>query len=74
MRTLSVLRLPSTGNTCTFFFQIASKTREKTRIIKLRSRQRNFQLLVITHDENFMRKLSNHAEYYYQVRKNPQYA
>lgn len=43
------------------------------RIIKNRSRQRNFQLLVITHDEDFVELLgrSSYIEHFYRIRKNP---
>lgn len=42
------------------------------RIIKSRSQQRNFQLLVITHDEDFVELLgrSEYVEKFYRVRKN----
>lgn len=42
------------------------------RIIKSRSRQRNFQLLVITHDEDFVELLgrSSYIEHFYRIRKN----
>uniref|UniRef100_A0A672RD12 RAD50 double strand break repair protein n=1 Tax=Sinocyclocheilus grahami TaxID=75366 RepID=A0A672RD12_SINGR len=41
-------------------------------IIKSRSRQCNFQLLVITHDEDFVELLgrSNYVEHFYRIRKN----
>nr|XP_046266990.1 DNA repair protein RAD50 [Scatophagus argus] len=41
-------------------------------IIKSRSRQRNFQLLVITHDEDFVELLgrSSYIEHFYRIRKN----
>ncbi|XP_056587602.1 DNA repair protein RAD50 [Triplophysa dalaica] len=41
-------------------------------IIKSRSRQRNFQLLVITHDEDFVELMgrSNYVEYFYRIKKN----
>nr|XP_014352959.1 PREDICTED: DNA repair protein RAD50 [Latimeria chalumnae] len=41
-------------------------------IIKSRSRQRNFQLLVITHDEDFVELLgrSEYVEHFYRIRKN----
>uniref|UniRef100_A0A8C9TPQ1 RAD50 double strand break repair protein n=1 Tax=Scleropages formosus TaxID=113540 RepID=A0A8C9TPQ1_SCLFO len=41
-------------------------------IIKSRSRQRNFQLLIITHDEDFVELLgrSNYVEHFYRIRKN----
>lgn len=41
-------------------------------IIKSRSRQRNFQLLVITHDEDFVELLgrSSYIENFYRIRKN----
>ncbi|KAK0144377.1 DNA repair protein RAD50 [Merluccius polli] len=41
-------------------------------IIKSRSRQRNFQLLVITHDEDFVELLgrSSYVEHFYRIRKN----
>ncbi|XP_077984137.1 DNA repair protein RAD50.L-like [Glandiceps talaboti] len=41
-------------------------------IIKSRSRQRNFQLVVITHDEDFVELLgrSEYVEYFYRVQKN----
>ncbi|XP_015245349.1 PREDICTED: DNA repair protein RAD50 [Cyprinodon variegatus] len=42
------------------------------RIIKSRSRQRNFQLLIITHDEDFVELLgrSSYIEHFYRIRKN----
>lgn len=42
------------------------------RIIKSRSQQHNFQLLVITHDEDFVELLgrSEYVEKFYRVRKN----
>ncbi|CAL9685350.1 unnamed protein product [Knipowitschia caucasica] len=41
-------------------------------IIKSRSRQRNFQLLIITHDEDFVELLgrSSYIENFYRIRKN----
>jgi len=41
-------------------------------IISSRSQQRNFQLMVITHDEDFVEQLgrSNCADYFYRVSKN----
>ncbi|XP_070557933.1 DNA repair protein RAD50.L-like [Ptychodera flava] len=41
-------------------------------IIKSRSRQRNFQLVVITHDEDFVELLgrSEYVEHFYRVQKN----
>uniref|UniRef100_A0A3B4B404 Zinc-hook domain-containing protein n=1 Tax=Periophthalmus magnuspinnatus TaxID=409849 RepID=A0A3B4B404_9GOBI len=41
-------------------------------IIKSRSRQRNFQLLIITHDEDFVELLgrSSYIEHFYRIRKN----
>uniref|UniRef100_A0A7N6A7Q2 Zinc-hook domain-containing protein n=1 Tax=Anabas testudineus TaxID=64144 RepID=A0A7N6A7Q2_ANATE len=41
-------------------------------IIKNRSRQRNFQLLIITHDEDFVELLgrSSYIEHFYRIRKN----
>ncbi|XP_010869396.3 DNA repair protein RAD50 [Esox lucius] len=41
-------------------------------IIKSRSRQRNFQLLIITHDEDFVELLgrSSYVEHFYRIRKN----
>uniref|UniRef100_A0A671V2S4 RAD50 double strand break repair protein n=1 Tax=Sparus aurata TaxID=8175 RepID=A0A671V2S4_SPAAU len=41
-------------------------------IIKTRSLQRNFQLLVITHDEDFVELLgrSSYIEHFYRIRKN----
>lgn len=41
-------------------------------IIKSRERQRNFQLVVITHDEEFVELLgrSEYVKHYYQMRKN----
>ncbi|KAM4619701.1 DNA repair protein RAD50 [Polymixia lowei] len=40
-------------------------------IIKSRSRQRNFQLLIITHDEDFVELLgrSSYVEHFYRIRK-----
>jgi len=42
------------------------------KIIDARSRQSNFQLIVITHDEDFVQLLgrSEHADYYWRVVKN----
>lgn len=42
------------------------------RIIKSRSQQRNFQLLVITHDEDFVELLgrSEYVEKFYRIKKN----
>uniref|UniRef100_A0A3B4VF84 RAD50 double strand break repair protein n=1 Tax=Seriola dumerili TaxID=41447 RepID=A0A3B4VF84_SERDU len=41
-------------------------------IINSRSRQRNFQLLIITHDEDFVELLgrSSYIEHFYRIRKN----
>ncbi|WPH00593.1 DNA repair protein Rad50 [Acrodontium crateriforme] len=41
-------------------------------IIKFRKAQKNFQLIVITHDEEFLRAMncSDHAEVYYRVGRN----
>uniref|UniRef100_A0A8C7VLB1 RAD50 homolog, double strand break repair protein n=1 Tax=Oncorhynchus mykiss TaxID=8022 RepID=A0A8C7VLB1_ONCMY len=41
-------------------------------IIKSRSRQRNFQLLIITHDEDFVELMgrSSYVEHFYRIRKN----
>ncbi|KAG2456153.1 DNA repair protein RAD50 [Polypterus senegalus] len=41
-------------------------------IIKSRSQQRNFQLLIITHDEDFVELLgrSEYVEHFYRIRKN----
>ncbi|XP_053575259.1 DNA repair protein RAD50 [Bombina bombina] len=41
-------------------------------IIKSRSRQRNFQLVVITHDEDFVELLgrSEYVEHFYRIKKN----
>ncbi|MBN3315434.1 RAD50 protein, partial [Atractosteus spatula] len=41
-------------------------------IIKSRSRQRNFQLLIITHDEDFVELLgrSEYVEHFYRIKKN----
>lgn len=41
-------------------------------IIKSRSQQRNFQLLVITHDEDFVELLgrSEYVEKFYRIKKN----
>ncbi|KAM6970762.1 DNA repair protein RAD50 [Aplochiton taeniatus] len=41
-------------------------------IIKSRSSQRNFQLLIITHDEDFVELLgrSSYVEHFYRIRKN----
>ncbi|KAL0994730.1 hypothetical protein UPYG_G00126400 [Umbra pygmaea] len=41
-------------------------------IIKSRSRQRNFQLLIITHDEDFVELLgrSSYVEHFYRIKKN----
>ncbi|ETE58180.1 hypothetical protein L345_16099, partial [Ophiophagus hannah] len=43
-----------------------------SRIIKSRSQQRNFQLLVITHDEDFVELLSRsgYVEKFYRIKKN----
>lgn len=41
-------------------------------IIKVRQQQSNFQLIVITHDEEFLRHMhcSDFADYYYRVSRN----
>ncbi|KAG8439205.1 hypothetical protein GDO86_005431 [Hymenochirus boettgeri] len=41
-------------------------------IIKSRSRQRNFQLIIITHDEDFVELLgrSEYVEHFYRIKKN----
>ncbi|KAK1882739.1 DNA repair protein RAD50 [Dissostichus eleginoides] len=46
--------------------------RDNIEIIKSRSRQRNFQLLIITHDEDFVELLgrSSYIEHFYRIRKN----
>ncbi|KAJ2617218.1 DNA repair protein rad50 [Coemansia sp. RSA 1365] len=51
---------------------IDSLARSLARIIKSRQEQRNFQLIVITHDEIFMQLLgkSEYADYYWRVYKN----
>lgn len=48
------------------------ESERSSRIIKSRSRQRNFQLLVITHDEDFVELLgrSSYIEHFYRIRKN----
>ncbi|KAJ2829157.1 DNA repair protein rad50 [Coemansia sp. 'formosensis'] len=50
---------------------IDSLARSLARIIKSRQEQRNFQLIVITHDEIFMQLLgkSEYADYYWRVYK-----
>ncbi|KAJ2742458.1 DNA repair protein rad50 [Coemansia sp. BCRC 34301] len=50
---------------------IDSLARSLARIIKSRQEQRNFQLIVITHDETFMQLLgkSEYADYYWRVYK-----
>lgn len=47
----------------------------RLRIIKNRQKQRNFQLLVITHDEDFVELLgrSDYVEEYFRVAKNELY-
>ncbi|XP_022086826.1 DNA repair protein RAD50-like [Acanthaster planci] len=44
-------------------------------IIKSREQQRNFQLIIITHDEDFVELLghSDYADYFYRVTKNDEY-
>ena len=44
----------------------------RNRIIASRQAQRNFQLIVITHDEQFLQLLgrSQYADYYWRVLKN----
>jgi len=41
----------------------------------MRRRQSNFQLIVITHDEEFVQLLgrSSHADYYWRVSKDAEY-
>ncbi|XP_048091405.1 DNA repair protein RAD50 [Alosa alosa] len=41
-------------------------------ITKIRQKQRNFQLLIITHDEDFVELLgrSNYMQYFYRIKKN----
>ncbi|KAG7234852.1 hypothetical protein INR49_003873 [Caranx melampygus] len=53
------------------YVEIRSDVDENS-IIKSRSRQRNFQLLVITHDEDFVELLgrSSYIEHFYRIRKN----
>jgi DNA repair protein RAD50 len=43
-------------------------------IIENRRQQQNFQLIIITHDEEFVQLLgrSEHADYYWRVKKDPQ--
>jgi DNA repair protein RAD50 len=43
------------------------------RIIELRRAQSNFQLVIITHDENFLQMLgkSEHADFYFRVERGP---
>lgn len=50
---------------------IASLAGSLVQIIQHRRQQRNFQLVVITHDEEFMRLLgrSDYADYYWRVSK-----
>ncbi|RUP44006.1 P-loop containing nucleoside triphosphate hydrolase protein [Jimgerdemannia flammicorona] len=50
---------------------IESLARSLTDIIKTRRRQRNFQLIIITHDEDFLSMLrkGDHADYYWRVSK-----
>lgn len=54
---------------CMFF---SNKMLYCFRIIKSRSQQRNFQLLVITHDEDFVELLgrSEYVEKFYRIKKN----
>ncbi|TKA33225.1 hypothetical protein B0A50_00778 [Salinomyces thailandicus] len=42
-------------------------------IVKVRRAQKNFQLIVITHDEDFLRKMgsSDYADVYYRVSRDP---
>ncbi|NXM31141.1 RAD50 protein, partial [Oxyruncus cristatus] len=51
---------------------IESLAQALVEIIKIRSRQSNFQLLVITHDEDFVELLgrSKYVETFYRIRKN----
>ncbi|RKP14620.1 P-loop containing nucleoside triphosphate hydrolase protein [Piptocephalis cylindrospora] len=51
---------------------IASLAGSLVQIIQHRRQQRNFQLIIITHDEEFMRLLgrSDYADYYWRVSKN----
>ncbi|XP_076835840.1 DNA repair protein RAD50 [Brachyhypopomus gauderio] len=51
---------------------IESLAQALVEIIKSRSRQRNFQLLIITHDEDFVELLgrSNYVEHFYRIKKN----
>jgi len=46
----------------------------KNSIIVSRQVQRNFQLIIITHDEDFMQLLgkSDYADYYYRIQKSPE--
>ncbi len=43
-------------------------------IVEDRKKQANFQLIVITHDEDFMRALgtTNHADYFFRIQKDEQ--
>ena len=46
-------------------------THAHTHTHRERSQQKNFQLIIITHDENFVEHLGHtgHAEYFYRVSK-----
>ena len=51
---------------------IESLAKSLARIIAVRRQQKNFQLIVITHDEEFLRMMgcSEYCDYYYRVTRN----
>ena len=53
---------------------IGAFARALTQLIEQRHRQSNFQLVIITHDEEFVQLLgrSEHADFYWRVSKNDQ--
>ncbi|KAJ3319522.1 DNA repair protein rad50 [Boothiomyces sp. JEL0866] len=53
---------------------ISSLAKSLCGIIESRQNQRNFQLIVITHDEEFMQLIgkSEYTDYYYRIEKNPE--
>ena len=57
---------------CTFTFVSIDILVTCCRIIKSRSKQKNFQLLIITHDEDFIELLgrSEYVDEFFKIKKN----
>uniref|UniRef100_A0A8B9SN30 DNA repair protein RAD50 n=1 Tax=Anas platyrhynchos TaxID=8839 RepID=A0A8B9SN30_ANAPL len=67
-----IIRLALAETFCLNCENIESLAHALVEIIKNRTKQRNFQLLVITHDEDFVELLgrSEYVETFYRIRKN----